>query len=184
MANEADQGVPKYKENGDGLMIGDLLDTINCGEDYIDDSESGNLPPPSKVKILSDVDIERECFDVNYQGCAMMEVIHNVAPEATLAFYTSYHGEAASANGIIELASAGCDIIVDDFFFLNEPFFQDGIVSQAIEQVVAGGVTYVTSVGDDGNNAWDAPNGFVGSGKFVQVVSIIDLVPTEMVNLL
>jgi hypothetical protein len=45
-------------------------------------------------------------------------------------------GDADFAAGILELAAAGCDIIVDDVIFFGEPMFQTGRISQAADQVV------------------------------------------------
>jgi subtilisin family serine protease len=160
-----DKAVSKYKLNATGLMIGVLSDSFNCYGGAQSDIESGDLPPLTNVKILSDLN-SSECstYYVRDEGRAMMQVIHDVAPGAKLAFHTAWRGEADFANGILQLANAGCDIIVDDVSFSQEPFFQDGIVSQAIERVVARGISYFAFAGNQDDNSWDAPNGFVGSG--------------------
>jgi hypothetical protein len=40
-------------------------------------------------------------------------------------------------------------VIVDDVGFFDEPFFQDGMVAQAVRTVVQAGVTYVSAAGND-----------------------------------
>jgi hypothetical protein len=93
------------------------------------------------------------------EGRAMMQIVHDVAPGAGLAFYTAEDGEADFANGIVNLATAGAKIVVDDVGYFDEPFFQDGLVAQAISQVVAQGVAYFSSAGNNGTLAYnnDAP---------------------------
>ena len=41
------------------------------------------------------------------------------------------------------------DIIVDDRGFLLEPYFQDGVVAQKVEEAIASGVIFVTAAGND-----------------------------------
>ena len=72
-----------------------------------------------------------------------------------LAFYTAENNEADFANGIGALQQAGAKVIVDDVGYFDEPFFQDGEVSQAIDAVVAKGVAYFSAAGNDGSNAYD-----------------------------
>jgi hypothetical protein len=65
------------------------------------------------------------------EGTAMLEIVHDVAPGASLLFATAGDSDAAMANSIDQLRLAGCDIIVDDVLFLSEPTFQDGIVARS-----------------------------------------------------
>ena len=82
------------------------------------------------------------------EGRAMLQIVHDVAPGASLAFYTAVNSEADFANGIGKLAAsvasggAGAKVIADDVGYFDEPFFQDGIVAQAIDAVEAQGVAY------------------------------------------
>ena len=55
-----------------------------------------------------------------------MEIIHDVAPGATLAFHTAFDGQADFAQGILDLKKAGAKVIVDDVGYIDEPMFQDG----------------------------------------------------------
>ncbi len=91
----------------------------------------------------------------------MLQVVHDVAPGASLAFYTAENGEADFAAGIGKLAAAvsaggaGAQVIADDLGYFDEPFFQDGIVAQAIDAVEATGVAYFSAAGNDGTLAYD-----------------------------
>jgi hypothetical protein len=95
------------------------------------------------------------------EGRAMLQIVHDVAPGASLAFYTAENSEADFANGIGKLAApvasggAGAKVIVDDVGYFDEPFFQDGIVAQAIDAVEAGGVAYFSAAGNNGTLAYD-----------------------------
>ena len=86
----------------------------------------------------------------------MAEIVHDVAPGAELAFNTADGGIASFAQGIINLAKANCDVIVDDVSYFAEPFFQDGIIAQAVDQVKKKGVTYVSAAGNEGVNSYES----------------------------
>lgn len=45
----------------------------------------------------------------------------------------------------------GCDVIVDDVSQSFEPGFRDGIISAAVDEVVAGGSLYFSSAGNSRN---------------------------------
>ena len=60
------------------------------------------------------------------EGRAMLQIVHDVAPGASLAFYTAENSEADFASGIGALAAAGAKVIADDIGYFDEPFFQDG----------------------------------------------------------
>jgi hypothetical protein len=89
------------------------------------------------------------------EGRAMLQIVHDVAPGASLSFYTAENGEADFASGIGKLAAAGAKVIADDVGYFDEPFFQDGILAQAIDAVVAQGVAYFSASGNDGALAYD-----------------------------
>ncbi len=121
------------------------------------DVSTGDLP--ATVTVLKEAD----CPNYGYpnqepfgdEGRAMMQIVHDVAPGASLAFYTGESSEADFANGIGVLAAAppagaGAKVIADDFGYFDEPFFQDGITAQAIDTVEANGVAYFSAAGNDG----------------------------------
>jgi hypothetical protein len=89
------------------------------------------------------------------EGRAMLQIVHAVAPGASLAFYTADNSEADFANGIQALASAGAKVIADDVGYFDEPFFQDGLLGEAIDTVEAGGAAYFSAAGNDSNLAYD-----------------------------
>ena len=105
----------------------------------------------------------------------MLQIVHDVAPGADLFFETGFESAGAFANTITNLSTAGCDIIVDDITYITEPFFTDGMVAQAVNQVVDDGRIYVSSAGNYGDNSYEGlfsgtvvpdgtlPNGVVGA---------------------
>ena len=72
-------------------------------------------------------------------------------PSASLAFYTADNSEADFASGIGAARRRPAPrSIADDRSYFDEPFFQDGIVAQAIDTVEAQGVAYFSAAGNDG----------------------------------
>ena len=125
--------------------------------DYAADVSMGALPPG--VVVLE----EASCLDYGApeqspfgdEGRAMLQIVHAVAPGASLAFYTAEVSEADFANGIIALQAAGAKVIADDISYPDEPYFQDGIVAEAINTVTAKGVAYFTAAGNNGDLSYE-----------------------------
>ncbi len=104
------------------------------------------------------------------EGTAMLEIVHDLAPGATLAFATAFNGSASFAQNIIDLKNVGCNIIVDDVTYFAESPFQDNNIADAVNQVSAAGVLYFSSAGNSGNlddgtaGTWEGnftPNGAI-----------------------
>ena len=85
------------------------------------------------------------------EGTAMLEIVHDMAPGASLYFATANPSAAQFATNIVALRTAGCDIIVDDVTYFNEGAFQDGPVAQAVNQVTAAGALFFSSAANSGN---------------------------------
>ena len=94
----------------------------------------------------------------------MLEIVYDLAPGAQLFFATAFSGIASFASNIKTLRNIfRCDIIVDDVSYFVETPFQlgqtasvgsntnGGIVTQAVNQVVADGALYFSSAGNSGN---------------------------------
>jgi subtilisin-like proprotein convertase family protein len=135
-AARADTGV-----KGTGVKLCALSD----GVDSLSASQaSGDLP--------ADVDVLPGQEGSGDEGTAMLEILHDLAPGAALGFATAVLDEESFAENIRALRfDAGCDVIVDDIIYYDEPAFQDGIVAQAVAAVVADGAIYFSSAGNEGN---------------------------------
>ncbi len=94
------------------------------------------------------------------EGRAMAQIVHDLAPGASLAFATAFLGPTSFASQIRRLASpvaaggAGASVLVDDVTYLEEPFFQDGPIAVAANEMAARGVAYFSAAGN--NNQIDA----------------------------
>jgi Subtilase family len=210
--------------DGTGITVGVISDSYNCYQQYQD----AGTPPPggqqgyanngftataatdvSTGDIPSSVNVVEEATCQNYgaptqlpfgdEGRAMMQIVHDVAPGAGLAFYTAENSETDFASGIGQLANAGAKIIVDDVGYFDEPFFQDGLIAQAVNAVEAKGVAYFSSAGNNGTLAYDnnapvfvtstsAPTGEVllnfdqaGGTTTALPVTIAQMIPGEFV---
>jgi hypothetical protein len=170
---------------GAGQSVGVISDSFNSATKIegqavpthaATDEASNDLPGPASncvgqqlpVRVIAEAPSGVEPTD---EGRAMLQVIHDVAPEAQLAFATAYSSELQFAQNIERLAApvgsggAGATVIVDDVGYPAEPFFQEGPVAVAIQKVTAAGVTYLTAAGNDnlidgsGRDiaSWEAP---------------------------
>jgi len=148
--------------DGSGITVGvmsDSYDTNVAPNSAALDIASGDLPGAGNpagntqpVSVLQDSPARTD------EGRAMLQIVHDLAPKAKLGFATANGGQLNFANNIRALAGdaaapnyqAGfkADVIVDDVIYLDEPFFQDGIVAQAVDEVVAKGVSYFSSAGN------------------------------------
>jgi hypothetical protein len=125
--------------------------------DAAQDMASGALP--SSVNIVQEADCASfgGPLQLPYtdEGRAMLQIVHDVAPGASLAFFGGANSEAEFANGVTALAGAGAKVEADDIGFFDEPFFQDGIIAQAIDSVAAQGVAYFVAAGNDGELSYE-----------------------------
>ncbi|MBI1804838.1 MAG: S8 family serine peptidase [Ignavibacteria bacterium] len=92
------------------------------------------------------------------EGTAMMEIVHDLAPNASLYFYGAAHdpaGYVAMVDAIYRLVrEKGCRIIVDDLFFADQPMFEDATnatrsyIAAAARWAVDTGVVYISAAGN------------------------------------
>lgn len=144
--------------DGSGIKVGVLSDSYSNRNDPEKAVITGDLP--AGVDLVKDFP---KNFFVrgNDEGMAMMQIIHDVAPGASLAFRTGFISAGDFALGITELATgsygqSASNIIVDDITYISEPFYREGIVSSAVKKAKEQGKAYFTSAGNFGSNAFEA----------------------------
>ncbi|HEY3415076.1 MAG TPA: S8 family serine peptidase [Armatimonadota bacterium] len=123
--------------DGSGVSVGVISDGVDGMATSI---ATGDLPADTRVIDSGPAD--------RREGRAMMEIVHDMAPGAHLAFSSGYPSAGKLLASAQALVAEGCDIIVDDVGVPSEPFFEDGPVAKAVGDIVAGGVTYLTSAGN------------------------------------
>ena len=129
-----------YDIGGSGVKVGVISDSYNTirNNPALADVSNGDLPGITNpngnltpVQVLGGFP-----FGIRLdEGRAMAQIVHDVAPKAELAFRTGFISAGDFGQGIRELANAGCQVIVDDVTYITEPFYRDGVVAQAVDEV-------------------------------------------------
>jgi hypothetical protein len=156
---------------GRGITVGIVSDSFDGAANVPRASvgvASGDLPGPGNpdgytqpVVVLND-DTGTDSTD---EGRAMAEVVHDIAPAAKIAFAACGPTQTSMATAIRNLRTSSqalSDIIVDDIGFADEPFFSDGILAKAIDDVVTSNllagkkVAFFSAGGNSDNHGYDA----------------------------
>jgi len=143
-----------FHVDGTGVKVGVLSDGVDSLASLIG---SGDLP--AGVTVLPGQ------AGSGSEGTAMLEIVHDLAPGASLLFATAFTSQASFASNIVALRNAGADVIVDDVGYFAEAVFQDDDVAAAVDQVVADGALYFSAAGNSGN--LDDGTAGVWEGDFV-----------------
>jgi hypothetical protein len=161
VAHRSDYARTILGATGAGVKIGVVSDGVASLASV---QASGDLPA---VTIISRGGIPQT--GTGTEGTAMLEIVHDLAPDAQLLFATGAGGAPIMAANIRELQAQGAQIIVDDLIYrFSEPMFQDGEIAQAINDGYVDGVMHFSAAGNMGNQArgtsgiWEGD--FVDSG--------------------
>ena len=170
-AHRASTARGTFNVDGTGIKIGVLSDGVTT---LADSQASGDL---GTITVLAGQTGSGD------RGTALLEIIHDISPGAQLYFATSSTSITSFAQNILDLRTAGCDIIVDDTSYYVESPFQDGspgvtntnggVVTQAVNDVVALGALYfsaATSSGNKNDNTSTTWEGDFVSGGTIAVV--------------
>ena len=171
--------------DGKGITIGALSDSYDQASTSLlggplkvharDDIRSGDLPGkgneryPQPVVVIEDTGPDGGADE----GRAMLQIAHDIAPASKLCYATAFISEVGFANNIRRLAdqqgACGADVIVDDVGYYDEPFFSDGIISDAVDDVTAQGVHYFSAAGNSGEDqSWDSGVNLVPAAEGIQ----------------
>ena len=151
-----DQLRSTYGINGSGTKIGVISDTYDANGFANQLIASGDLPGPGNpLGFTTPVDVLLDAAAGIDEGQGMLEIIHDVAPGAELAYHTALGGQAVFAQGIEDLYyQANCDVVVDDIIYFAEPMFQNGIIAQAANKIVGDGGCFFSAAGNNGNDSY------------------------------
>jgi subtilisin family serine protease len=137
--------------DGSGTKIG----VISDGVDSIGVSQAtGDLPGSIDIGDPGDGD----------EGTAMLEIIHDIAPGAVLAFHTGFDTTLDFIDAITFFMNNGVDIIVDDLGYFFEPYFQDGALAQKAQEAVDSGIIFISAAGNSAGEHYQAL--YVDDGLF------------------
>ena len=131
-----------YGATGAGQTVGVLSDS----DDYSEDAKATADLPDDQTTLMG-----QSGRPGGGEGTAMMEIIHDLAPDASILFATGFESEGGFADNILNLADAGSQIIVDDIGYFDEPPFQSGIIEQAVDTFTGNGGQYFSSAGNAGS---------------------------------
>jgi len=167
------------------VAFSDSFDTnTNAATRFADDVASGDLP--NNVLMIDD------SLGGIDEGRAMLQLVHDLAPGADLAFSTvgtskfDMAGKLAQIPQILGQNGLGEQptIIHDDIVFLNEAYFQDDVISQSIDALIGNeDVTYFSSAGNLADQAYDSFDAFGNNPlNFTGVFNSFDFDPSGGVD--
>ncbi len=143
---------------GAGVKVGVVSDGVSS---LAASQASGDLPA---VQVLS--------AGSGDEGTAILQIIYDCAPGAALAFSSTLNSSGfptslAFIQAVNDLRAAGAQIIVDDFSFFTEPYFEDGLTALN-DRAVGSSVLRVSAAG---NGALAHYQGTFAPGVFDSEVS-------------
>ena len=195
-----DYGVTKtgsINTEGDGIHRADLVRAFSgltgagVKVGVISDGVTSWTTSRSKGDLPSNIEIHPDSRGYGDEGTALLEIIHDLAPDARLAFSGAGTSllfvEATLWLANDAFGGEGADVIVDDLGYYFQPYYEDGYVALAVADAVAGGVVFASAAGNaadehyegdfvdggDGYHAFDGDSDVsmrVRSGDFVNVI--------------
>jgi hypothetical protein len=123
---------------------GQKVGAISGDVDHIADSISaGELPADVQV-------LQQAASYEDDEGTAMLEIIHDLAPGAKLAYASTQDTTAQYVEAFHTLANAGVSMIAEDIALDDEPAFQQGIGAATAESLAKHGIWVSSSAGNLG----------------------------------
>jgi hypothetical protein len=158
----------RFKATGSGIKVGVMSDSI----DHLAQAQASRDLPSVVTVATDDTGKPQDGIPATGEGTAILEIVHDMAPDADLFFATAFGGPYVFAQNIRRLRFGHrCDVIVDDVEYFNESPFQDGPIARAVSEVVADGCLYFSSAGNSGN--FNDGTSSVWEGDFVDSGSVL-----------
>jgi hypothetical protein len=171
--------------DGTGVTVGILSDSFNTSSGFgvFDtaalDVATGDLPGTTAIpggeglKFL--IELNPDFFGpFTDEGRAMAQIVHDIAPGADLCFATAFISEVSfSVNIRLLRAHPACnaDVIIDDTVYEDEPFFSDGMIAEAVNDVATSTtlpgrkVAYFSSAGNSARHGYSSELRIVSDKK-------------------
>jgi subtilisin family serine protease len=138
----------QFGVDGSGVRVGVVSDGIDGAAAS---RATGDLPPDGPV-------VPSGCeAGSGSEGTAMLEIVHDLAPGASLLFASGVDSPVAFMKAVQCLTTAGANVIVDDLGFFGEPYFQDGDLARTAREAVQAGVSYHSAAGNSAMAHYEAP---------------------------
>ena len=155
-AQQSDKVTSFLGLDGTGKTVGVISDSFNLLGGAGSDVGTGDLPGSTNpFNHLTPVNVVREGVSGSDEGRAMLQIVHDVAPGANLAFASAGSTQTQFTQSIADLFGAGVNVFVDDLTFLSEPMFLDGLIAQAVDQVASVDVPYFSAAGNLGRASYE-----------------------------
>ena len=156
-----------YGVSGLGARVGIFSDSFDALQKAAENVTTDDLP---EIVIHQDdpdntgegkMVVYQDLPDGNDEGRAMAQLIYDVAPNTSMAFWQSFWTEGHMARGIRTLHSEGYNILVSDVTYPQTPWYRDGLITQAVNYVTSpereNPALYVDAAGNFGSQGIEVP---------------------------
>ncbi|HSA58497.1 MAG TPA: thrombospondin type 3 repeat-containing protein [bacterium] len=177
LASCASQSGNACRTEGDAVHRADDLralgyDGTGVKVGVISDGVDGLCDAAAAEELPAGITVFGTCNDSNPCGCsdgdegtAMLEIVHDMAPGATLAFGAGLSTSLEFRNRVDDLKNTfQADVIVDDLGFYDEPYFEDGLVALKVKEAVDAGIVFASAGGNDAENHYEGDYADSGDG--------------------